>query len=64
MTNVALRTPVPIADVSSPVIEVNALRHRYGTREALRGVDLEVHAAERLTRPITMAERVHLDHRR
>jgi ABC-2 type transport system ATP-binding protein len=46
MTNVALRAPAPLADVSSPVIEVKALRHRYGTREALRGVDLEIERGE------------------
>ena len=46
MTNVALRTPVPLADVSSPVIEVSALSHRYGAREALRGVDLEIERGE------------------
>ena len=46
MTPVALRSSVPAPDAATPVVEVRGLCHRYGAREALRGVDLEIARGE------------------
>ncbi len=38
--------PAPDAAPAAPVIEVEGLKHRYGTREALRGLDFTVEPGE------------------
>ncbi|MGH7805969.1 MAG: ATP-binding cassette domain-containing protein [Candidatus Binatia bacterium] len=46
MTPVALRSSAPAPDGATAIITVRGLHHRYGEREALRGVDLDIARGE------------------
>ena len=51
------------ANATELVLEVHRLAHTYGDVDALRGVELEVHATQRLDVAERASEPTHLEHR-